>query len=346
MALTTEIARATEGGMPYRDVCEIAEVAPSNHMRWNGRRLRGEEVLQTPGPKKVEEPDIGRLHDEILEMSHCRKRTHGTGTLYEEHRESISRRALSDLVKAARREKNAERTGRQVRIDWKCPGYVWAFDETEWHGRNVLTVRDLGSRYRMPSLTGRLTGERIAAWLEGLFERFGPPLILKRDNGSALKCAEVDKLLGSWRVIPLDSPMHYPQYNGSVEQSQWELQRHLDSILTQTATDKEFKLGVDLVGHDLNHMERRSLNGHISCEQFTLGRAKVKYYTSRQRMAVYGRIRAAAAEAVADMKTTDKRAVAAAWRAAVQSWLQENGLITVKQGGRLLPYFRENWSHK
>ena len=344
--MTTEIARATKRGMRYREVCAMADVSPSSHMRWNGRRLRGEDLLWTPGPKKVEQPDIGRLYEEILEMSHGRKRTHGTGALYEENRESISRRSLAEMIEAARREKNAECTGRQVLIDWKCPGYVWAFDETEWHGRQVLTVRDLGSRYRMPSLTGRLTGERIAAWLEGLFEWFGPPLILKRDNGSALKCAEVDNVLGRWRVIPLDSPVHYPQYNGSVEQSQGEQQRRLDGIVGGEATDKEFELAVDLAGHQLNHIERRSLKGHTSCEQFTLGRAKVKYYTSRKRMEVYSRVRTIAAQVVAAMKTTDKRTAAAAWRTAVQTWLQENGLITVKQGGRLLPYFREIRSHK
>lgn len=344
MALTAEIARATAKGMPYRDACAIADVAPSSYMRRNGRLLRGEEVLRTPGPRKVEEPDIGRLYDEILEMSHCRKRTHGTGVFYEVNQESISRRSLAEMIARARQEKNAERTGRQVRIEWNCPGYVWSFDETKWRGRQVLTVRDMGSKYRLPSLTGRLTGDRIAAWLEGLFERFGPPLIIKRDNGSALKCAEVDKVIGRWRVIPLDSPVHYPQYNGSVEQSQGELQKRLDGIIGCDGTDKEFDLGVDLAGHELNHIERRSLKGHISCEQFALGRAKVKYYTSRQRMEVYSSIRRIAAEMVAGMKTTDKRVVAAAWRTAVQSWLQENGLITVKQGEKVLPYFREKRS--
>jgi len=63
-------------------------------------------------------------------------------------------------------------------------------------------------------------------------------------------------------------------------------------------------------------------------------------------MEVYGRIKGNAADVVAAMKTTDKREVSAAWRAAVQFWLQGNGLITVKQDGKVLPYSHENWSHK
>lgn len=346
MAVVGEITQAMKSsGTPYRRLCLLAGVAPSSLMRWKRRQSRGEEILKLPGPKKVEEMDIGRLYDEIAELAHCRQRTHGTTAFYEKYRECASRRVLAEMTEMVRRTVNDERSTGLQEIDWNCSGHVWALDETKWYGRLVLTVRDLGSKYRMPSLTGAMTGERIAVWLEGLFERFGAPLIMKRDNGSALKCTSVDAVLARWRVIPLDSPTYYPQYNGSVEQSQGEFKTHLEALVASDATDKELELAVDLAGHELNHTERRSLKGHLACEQFTLGRVKVKYYNKRRRMEVYRYIKGMAAEMVAGMQTTDKRAVAAAWRAAVQSWLQENGLITVKQDGKVLPYFHENRSH-
>ena len=50
-----------------------------------------------------------------------------------------------------------------------------------------------------------------------LFLRFGPPLVLKADNGSAFDNDQVRGLLAAWGVTLLLSPVRRPQYNGSIE---------------------------------------------------------------------------------------------------------------------------------
>jgi hypothetical protein len=60
-------------------------------------------------------------------------------------------------------------------------------------------------------------GETVAGRLEHLFIQHGPPLVLKRDNGSNLNQRAVDEVLARYLVLPLNSPPHYPPYNGGME---------------------------------------------------------------------------------------------------------------------------------
>lgn len=83
--------------------------------------------------------------------------------------------------------------------------------------RALLAVRDLASGmvldwFPVPDETAVTTRNAL---LE-LFLKFGPPLVLKSDNGSAFK-ANVVTLLADWQVIPLASPPKTPRYNGSCE---------------------------------------------------------------------------------------------------------------------------------
>jgi hypothetical protein len=53
--------------------------------------------------------------------------------------------------------------------------------------------------------------------LEMLFHQYGPPLVLKSDNGSAFIAGETQRLLDEWRVWHLRSPPEWPEYNGACE---------------------------------------------------------------------------------------------------------------------------------
>jgi hypothetical protein len=330
-------------GFPYRRICRDGEFSRSSLARWLGRYRRGEEVFQAPGPKRTERPDIAGITERIIELAHGKKRTAGTGALYQECKDDISKRLFDEIVRQARREANDESIIGLTRIEWRCPGLVWAMDEVEWRDEVVLTIRELTSKYRLLSLVGRkVTGADIAQWLDGLFRRYGPPLVLKRDNGSRLKCREVDELLKAWCVIPLDSPRHYPKYNGSAEQAQGEFQRYMDVELPGAYNEKELDLAVRLTAHELNHMNRRSLEMKTACEIFRLGLENRKEYGLRKRAEVFGRIREIAATIMVELELTAQRAsvyqrAQTAWRKAVQYWLQENDLITVTQEGNVLP---------
>jgi hypothetical protein len=108
-------------------------------------------------------------------------------------------------------------------LTWNSPGRVWAIDHADPPGAidgvyaAVLAVRDLASGMVLdwlpvPDETAATTRDALLA----LFVEFGPPLVLKSDNGSAFK-ADVLTLLDDWQVTPLPSPAWTPSYNGSCE---------------------------------------------------------------------------------------------------------------------------------
>jgi hypothetical protein len=53
--------------------------------------------------------------------------------------------------------------------------------------------------------------------LEQRFLQHGPPLVLKRDNGSNLNQQAVNEVLACYLVMPLTSPADYAPYNGGME---------------------------------------------------------------------------------------------------------------------------------
>jgi hypothetical protein len=61
------------------------------------------------------------------------------------------------------------------------------------------------------------TDETTTRALQELFLQYGPPLVLKCDNGSAFRSELLQTLLGAWRVVPLFSPPCTPRYNGACE---------------------------------------------------------------------------------------------------------------------------------
>ncbi len=101
---------------------------------------------------------------------------------------------------------------------WNQPNLAWAIDATEYgrdqSGRKlfVVAIIDLASRHHFePFVTFNPRAEDVTGHLRKIFRRHGPPLLLKRDNGSPFKNASLDALLAGACVIPLNSPAHYPQ---------------------------------------------------------------------------------------------------------------------------------------
>ena len=120
---------------------------------------------------------------------------------------------------------NHERRQVSKRVSWKEPNIAWAIDATE-RGQDengtrlyVHAVQDLCTRYRFtPLVAVESKGEAVAAHpSKASLGRHGAPLFLKRDNGSPLNHAAVDRVLAENGVIPLNSPAYYPKYNGAVE---------------------------------------------------------------------------------------------------------------------------------
>jgi hypothetical protein len=108
-------------------------------------------------------------------------------------------------------------------LTWHVPGRVWAMDHLkppvpiDGLSTKAFSVRDLASGMVLawqpvPDETAATTRDILLA----LFLEFGPPLVLKFDNGPAFK-AEVEELLDDWLVTPLNSPPMTARYNGACE---------------------------------------------------------------------------------------------------------------------------------
>lgn len=133
---------------------------------------------------------------------------------------------LAELQTAYRQVFRATYTRTTETLTWHKPGRVWAVDHAhppkpiEDGGGALLSVRDLASGMQLAwQAVADETAETTVNALVALFDEYGPPLVLKSDNGSAFKSELVQKLLAEYRILWLPSPPRTPQYNGACEAS-------------------------------------------------------------------------------------------------------------------------------
>jgi transposase InsO family protein len=136
----------------------------------------------------------------------------------------MPRRELEDMV---RRLKFLYATKSRLlfwTLHWLKPGTAWAIDHctppapVEGTFSQILSVRDLAAQAQLawtPVPDGSALHVRFV--LETLIAEHGAPLLLKKDNGSALNDAGVNRLLAQNGIIGLLSPPATPSYNGGCE---------------------------------------------------------------------------------------------------------------------------------
>ena len=309
--------------------------------------------------------EIGTLVVDLLALAHGRKRTAGTAALYRRFQEQMSRRALQEVVELLRLEHWRSLKAQQRRITWLTPGLVWSTDDMEMLTTELgLTVadagklywnqaRDLASRYQFaPLVTSTLaTGELVAAHSRRLFDEFGAPLFFKRDNGGNLNHPAVESLFGEYGVIPINSPPHYPPYNGGMEKGQDEFQKILRTKMlgrnwpkmTADEAVSVLQMGSEAAAHELDQRKRPCLKNASARYCFEVGkRDRRSYYNRQQRREVFEELRAMAAFAMAETGLTGQKWANMAWRLAVETWLRREGHIVVSAGAEVLPYFHES----
>lgn len=340
LAIIDQIREATE--MPYRAICEAIRLPYPSFMRWWMRKKKEAELVRTPGPSRIEPPDIGRIQLDIGQLSHGQNRTQGTGALYCHYAGSVSRRELQSMVEMARREHNTSYRRNLRRIQWNQPNIAWSMDTCEY-GQSDLSgtkvclnqTQDLASRYKFNPMAGDIPcGEEISGYLAAAFNRFGAPLFLKRDNGGNLNHTAVNDTLAEYYVLPLNSPGHYPPYNGAIEEAQSELKTGLASKLMNKPCCplEHLEAYAAAVEHDLNHRPRPCLNGRTSCQVYFGGR---RTFTKWERRDAYVWI----TNLQNDILSCEGIQPQAAWRIAVEAWLNTKGFITVTRIGKVLPSF-------
>jgi transposase InsO family protein len=138
----------------------------------------------------------------------------------------VARCILEDLLRRYRRVWRARYRQSGFRLVWHRAGVVWATDFSEAsHSIDgvcdyLFPVRDLGSHQQLAwHPFGSQTAAETLPVLKDLFRQFGPPLVLKNDNGSAFIAEAFGALLAEYEVLQLFSPARHPQYNGALERS-------------------------------------------------------------------------------------------------------------------------------
>jgi hypothetical protein len=292
--------------------------------------------IKRPGPKKVESFDPSVLDTEIRLLDHGVKRSAGTTSLYQQYRFSVSRRELGWMVERVRRDLEADRRAHLRWIEWRRPGIAWAMDGTEYdvglaYKVYLCNMQDLSSRYKFLPLAGEYpVGEEIAGYLSEKFDRYGAPLVLKRDNEGNLNHGAVNQVLEEFFILPLNSPAYYAPYNGAIEESQREVKRCLRDKLTLGLPDCSDHLSAyaEAAVNDLNHRHRPCLNGRTSCQVF-FESANKPAFTKRQRREIYDSIMEKVERILSAMKQSGQAIRELAWRIALESWLRSKGYINV-----------------
>jgi hypothetical protein len=330
-------------GMSYQSIASAVQLSYPSIIRWRRRRKETAPLVRQPGPPKVKPPDLERITRDIAKLSHGQSRTEGTGALYERHASSVSRRDLRCMVAMARHDEITSHRQNLRRISWNVPNVAWSMDPCEYKQHDAIGgkvylnhMQDLASRYKFTPMTGDVPcGEEIAGYLAATFDRFGAPLFLKRDNGGNLNHAAVNAVLEDYFVLPLNSPVHYPPYNGAIEEAQTELKNGLAAKLSYkpNCQREHMEAYASSVEHDLNHQPRPCLNGSNACQVYFTGK---RTFTKWERRDAHDWL----INMQDDILWSDGGVQPqAAWRIAVEAWLRMKGLITVTINGKVSPNF-------
>ena len=340
--------------MPYKMICDALHLPVGSFNRWRYRMRENLVLIKRPGPKKVEAFDFSVLDAEIRSLDHGRKRSAGTTELYRRHCFELSRRELGRMVEQVRQDLLADHRRHLRRIEWVAPGVVWAMDGTQYDvglmGKIYLcNMQDLGSRYKfLPLAEGAYpVGEQIAEHLSKCIDRYGAPLVLKRDNEGTMNHSAVNEVLQECFILPLNSPRDYAPYNGAIEESQRELKECLQEKIASAMSNPQKHIAVyaETAINDLNHRIRPCLNDRTSCQVFfELGIKPT--FNRRKRRDIYDSIIEKVERILSAMKQSGQPIRESAWRIAVESWLKSKGYITPQIKTKVSPDFSSFLAHE
>lgn len=301
--------------------------------RWRRRHRAGQPVRRPPGPRPSLPLPLDQLRREIAQLPHRRHRTLNMQPFIQRFRGAFSRRQIQHHVRAHRIELRRQHRQSLRRVRWRIPNTAWAIDATDV-GRDrlgrmlrLISCRDLASRFQFePRACLTVDAQTINEYLLQLFRRYGPPLLLKRDNGSPLNTDGINRLLARHGVIALNSPVAFPRYNGAIERGigifksgltpalpipqQWKVASAQSLVAAQT--------------HLENCRRRPCLAGATAAETF-LSRPRLRA-DRRARRLTFDWI---AIRAKAILSQMEKPDLDRAWRWAVESWLRCQELIVV-----------------
>lgn len=325
-------------GWSRRRLARALGISRSSLWRWTDRLRYGQPAVRQSGPAKAKLENSAELDAAIAGLHHGAHRSRGAPALWRQWQVFISRHAFDERLRAARLHRLRLQRERLWRIVWRQPGAVWAMDPAQYGGVYWNLVGDLASRFRFELLVAdELPARRIAEHLAELFERYGAPLVLKRDNGSNLVHPSVDELLDAFGVLALTSPRQYPRYNGAIEYAQREIKTAV-TVLTSSGT--ELSTALKIAPALLNARSRPCLGGTTAAQTFQEARhAFQRVFTVDRRKEVKDWIQDRCLATVERMQAVSRHAHDAARRQAIENWLLDNRLIDVVQPKTVSPLF-------
>jgi len=300
----------------------------STVLRWKARAKAGQALVEKAGPKKKPLVNGLLLRRQIQQLAHGPRRTGGTGQLHQQWSEFISRRQFQEMVAQERQNKIDD----MKRITWHRPGVAWSLDTTEYGSMKITPLRDLASKYQIPTPLVQPTedGTQIALYLDRTFRKEGAPLFLKRDLGSPLNCQAVDEVLEHHLVLPLNSPPGYPRYNGSAERAMQDLKNALDELHQRALMiNMPMVVEVELVTHQLNHRPRRVLGGLTPCCFHHDPRRRLRLHAALRRR-IFREVLEQFWQIAQCMPERNPHTLNAAWRLLVEDWLRRQRWISVR----------------
>jgi transposase InsO family protein len=221
--IVSRIEEAQAAGLSRTAALREARISAGTWRNWQRWQQAGQPLLALRG-----RPPRCATHDERQSAIRFLV-AHGSQLplhALREHLPKVTCAELDDLRGRYRRAVCRRLDHFRGRLIWKRTGAVWSMDFTEpsefigGTDRWILAIRDLASGYQLTWLSfTQATADCVIHVLVALFEKHGPPLVLKSDNGSQFIAAATLTLLAQWSVAPLFNPPRRPAYNGGLERT-------------------------------------------------------------------------------------------------------------------------------
>jgi hypothetical protein len=146
-------------------------------------------------------------------------------------------------------------------------------------------------------------------------------------------------------LLPLSrSPPHFPRYNGAIERAQREIKTALRQFATAQFLAAAPEPCAAFAVHHLNHQPRRSLRGHTACEIFASANRNPRDYNRAQRKEILETLHELAEDNLRNSPVPTPIQRVAAWRHTVESWLQQQRILTIHPPKSVTPFPKKSVS--
>jgi transposase InsO family protein len=220
-----------------------------------------------------------------------------------------------------------ERKARSAHVIITAPGIVRGFDAMHVTCVDGLRYWLIAGDGAVPYRTSIATvpaydSEHVVAALIADFEHAGPPLVIRLDRIACQRTHEVADLLARYGVLVLHGPPRYPRYYGQLERQNRDHRAWLNGL--DAPLTAQLPAAADAMRTALNRLWARPTLDWCTAEQAWQQRPTVNVDRLELRRDVDARAASLVSNGVELLR---------ARRFAIESALEEHGLLTINPGG-------------